>query len=85
MSLARRLKSAQPNSGNHGCRTCLWWLEIRPESRKSINEWISAGHSLMQLHEILSAPSDDPNEPALPVSLTGWRHHMKHHAERCRL
>ena len=83
MSLARRLKSVQPNSGNRGCRSCQWWQQIRPDSRKSINEWISANHSIMQLHEILSAPSDDPDEPPLDVSLTGWRHHMKHHKERC--
>lgn len=83
MSLATRLKSVQPNAGNHGCQTCQWWQLIRPESRKAINEWITAGQSHMQLHEILAAPSDDPAEPPLTVSLTAWRHHMKHHDERC--
>lgn len=83
MSLAHRLNAVQPNAGNHGCKSCQWWQQIRPESRASINEWIASGNSLMQLHEIITAASDDPAEPALEVSLTAWRHHMKHHGERC--
>ena len=84
MSLAQRLKSVQPNSGNRGCQSCIWLQKIRPESRKAIDEWITAGHSIMQLHEIVSSPSDDPAEPALGVSLSGWRNHLKHHDELSR-
>ena len=82
MSLAHRLKAVQPNSRNDGCQSCIWWKKIRPESRAAINEWLAAGHSIMQLHEIVAAPSDDdPDEPPLTVSLSGWRNHLKHHAE----
>lgn len=84
VSLANRLKSAHPNPTNAGCQSCKWWASIRPESRDSINAWLDAGHSQAQLYEILTGPSDDPKEPALSVSLTGWRHHMRHHAARCR-
>lgn len=84
MSIASRLKSAQPNRSNDGCQSCIWWGTISSESRKLIDEWIDNGYSQMQLHQILSAVDESSGEPPLEVSLSGWRFHLKHHAERCR-
>ena len=83
MSLAARLANAQPNRRNGGCQSCQWWTQISSESQKLINEWIDAGHSQAQLHDILAA-GDDGEDPPLPVSQSGWRFHLKHHDERCR-
>lgn len=83
-SISDRLRSVQPNRGDTSCTTCTWWLEIRPATRKLINEWIDAGNSIAQLHDILSAPNDDDDEPRLTNSLSGFKFHLKHHAERCR-
>lgn len=83
-SLSDRLKSAQPNPSNvGGCVTCQWWQTIGDETRALINEWLDAGHSIKQLYEILSAPSDG-DEPPLPISNTGFRMHLNHHDEKCR-
>lgn len=83
MSLAARLVNAQPNRRNSGCQSCKWWATISADSQKLINEWIDAGHSQAQLHDILTTP-DDGDDPPLMVSQSGWRFHLKHHAERCR-
>lgn len=83
MSLAERIENARPNRGNHGCESCKWWATISAESQKLINEWIAADHSQAQLHDIITA-SDGGDDPPLRVSLSGWRFHLKHHAELCR-
>lgn len=80
-SLSDRLKSVQPNKANrNACVTCAWIEKIKPETLTLINEWIDADNSQAQLHEILTQPSDDA--PPLKISLTGFRFHLKHHAER---
>ena len=84
MSLADRIRSAQPNAANAGCRTCHWWKTITPETQRLINEWLAAKYSVLQLYDILSTPGEDITEPLLPVSATGFRMHAKHHAEKCR-
>ena len=83
-SLSDRLRSAQPNRQNRGgCVTCLWWEEIKPDTRRLINEWLDNKHSVKQLHEILSAPTDGGELP-LPISITGFRLHLNHHDAKCR-
>ena len=82
-TISDRLKSAQRNTANTGCVTCQWWQEIGSETRNLINEWIDGGYSLKQLYRILSEPADG-DEPALPVSNTGFKLHMEHHNLRCR-
>lgn len=86
MSLAHRLKSAQPNVSNReGCRSCKWFLGQPEETRRLINEWLDSGSSLMQLYKILSTPDDTVDrDDLLPVSFSGFRNHLTHHAERCR-
>ena len=80
-SLTDRLQSAQPNKSNHKtCRTCAWLETVTPEVIALIADWLEAGHSNAQLHEILTTPSDDI-EP-LEISMTGFRLHLKHHFER---
>lgn len=83
-SLSDRLRSAQPNRQNRGgCVTCRWWEEIKPDTRRLINEWLDNEHSVKQLHEILSAPTES-DEPPLPISITGFRLHLNHHDAKCR-
>lgn len=83
-SLSDRLRTAQPNRQNRGgCVTCLWWEQIKPDTRRLINEWLDNKHSVKQLYEILSAPTSD-DEPALPISMTGFRLHLNHHDTKCR-
>lgn len=84
MSLAARIASTQPNKANDGCQSCHWWATVPTDTRTLINNWIDGGYSQMQLWEILTAPDPDSNEVPLAVSLSGWRFHLKHHAERCR-
>lgn len=83
--LAHRLKSVQQrNRANRGgCVTCQWWAEIPDETRTLINDWIDNGHSVKQLHEILTAPAD-PGEPQLTISISGFRFHLNHHDVKCR-
>jgi len=84
-SLSDRLKSVQPNPANKGgCVTCRFWAELKPATRQLVNDWIDNGHSIKQLHEILSTPSSDSTEPVLSISITGFRFHMAHHDEKCR-
>ena len=85
MSLAKRLKSAQAKVSNQGCQTCRWWKTQNNETKSLINEWIDAGRSSMQLHDILSSTDDgvDPSE-LLNVSYSAWQNHLKHHDEMCR-
>lgn len=85
-SLPDRLKSVQhPNAANKGgCVTCRWWQEITDESRQLINEWLDSDHSVKQLHEILTSPGSDDDEPRLDISITGFRLHLNHHNAKCR-
>lgn len=84
-TIADRLKSAQRNPANKGgCVTCKWWQTITDETRTLINEWIDNDHSIKQLYDILSSPSDDETEPSLEISMTGFRLHMNHHNQKCR-
>lgn len=86
MSLANRIKAAKKHTSNRGCQTCKWWQTISPETRKLINQWLEdPDNSRLQLYEILSkAGDDDPGEPLLKVSNSGFRFHLQHHDERCR-
>ena len=81
-SLSDRLRSAQPNKANRNlCATCQWLENVTPQTRELINEWLfDNDHSVSQLHDILTAPSDDA-EP-LVISLTGFRFHLRHHQQR---
>jgi len=64
--------------------TCRWWWQVGDDTRRLINEWIDQNHSIRQLHDILTEPSDDPDEPALDISITGFRLHLNHHDQKCR-
>ena len=84
-TISERLRTAQRNPANRGgCVTCKWWHTISDDTKKLIQEWIDQEYSVKQLYEILSAPSDDPKEPALSISITGFRLHMNHHNDKCR-
>lgn len=85
MSLADRIKNAQPNANrsNSGCHTCRWWKTTTKETQQLINEWLEAGHSKMELHSILSTPSDDvDSSELLPVTFSAWNNHVKNHREK---
>jgi hypothetical protein len=86
MSLAKRLKSAQTKVSNKGCQTCKWWGIQTAETRSLINDWLDAGRSSMQLHDILSSSDDDNADSAelLKVCYSAWQNHLKHHDETCR-
>ena len=80
-SLSDRLRSAQPNKANRNlCVTCAWLETVTPQTRTLINDWLDNDHSVSQLHDIITTPSEDI-EP-LVISLTGFRFHLKHHAQR---
>lgn len=85
-SLSERLGSAivsRPNNANRGgCVTCKWWRLIDEDDRKLVNEWLDAGYSGKQLHDILTDPDGDG--PVLEISLTGFRLHLNHHDAKCR-
>lgn len=86
-SLSERLETAivsRPNNANKGgCVTCKWWAQISDDDRRLVNEWLDAGYSGKQLHEILTGPVAD-GEPVLEISLTGFRLHLNHHDKKCR-
>ena len=87
MSLAKRLKSTQAKASNDGCQTCKWWKAQDSETKSLINDWLDAGRSTMQLHNILSTSIDDDDvDPAelLNVGYSAWWNHLKHHDEVCR-
>ncbi len=75
MSLADRIGNVEPNRGNHGCVTCDWVEALAPGDRAAIDEWIEARWSVNQLWEMCR---DDPDNP-LDISLSGFRHHVRHH------
>ena len=83
-SLSDRLKSAQPNRSSKVCKTCEFWAQLKPATKQLINDWLDNQYSITQLHDILSAPNDDPTEPRLNNSVSGFKFHLKHHDERCR-
>jgi hypothetical protein len=86
-SINDRLISARHNVANRGCRSCDWFLnDISDDTRKLINEWIDADHSIAQLHQIISATPDEDDHETIPLRVgdTGWRSHLRHHNERCR-
>lgn len=75
MSLANRLSEVTPSRGNHGCITCKYVEDLNLKDRLAFDQWIAEGLSLVQLWDIASS---DPEHPLL-VSVTGLRHHVKHH------
>lgn len=80
-SLSDRLKGAQPNKANRNlCVTCSWLESVTPQVRNLVSDWLANDHSVAQLHDILTSPSDDATP--LKISVTGFRFHLKHHAER---
>lgn len=80
-SLTDKLQSAQPNKANRNrCVTCEWLQGTTAQVRNLIHDWLDNDHSVQQLVDILTSPSDDV-EP-LKISITGFRFHLRHHAER---
>lgn len=73
MSLANRLSVVFPNHSNRGCRTCKWLDNLTAADRAAFDQWLADGHSLQQLYEICAA-----DNPPLDVSLTAFRHHLRH-------
>ena len=73
MSLAQRLASVQANRANLGCRTCEWLKTLSDADRKAWDEWLAEGKSGQQLYEVARAEG-------LDVSLTAFRHHVRHKA-----
>lgn len=74
MSLAKRLSLIVPSNSNRGCRTCTYLEQLSPADRSAFEQWIADGHSLSQLWEVCCT-----DDPPLDISITGFRHHMKHH------
>lgn len=75
MGLAERLATVSAQPSNSGCRTCHWLKSAAASDRAAFDDWIDAGHSLTQLWDICAT---DPDRP-LPISFTGFRHHIRHH------
>ena len=77
MALSDRLTTAIANRSNRGCVTCQWLDELPAADRDAFTAWISAGKSVLQLHELCVT---DPDHP-LPVSFTALRNHVRNHHE----
>ena len=75
MSLANRLSAVVPERSNRGCVTCKYVETLPPRDKAAWDEWIKEGRSLAQLWEIASSDTENP----LKVSITGLRHHIRHH------
>ena len=77
MSLAQRIaeRAATANRSNRGCVTCKWLTDLSAADRRAWDDWIAEDKSLTQLWDIATA---DPVNP-LRISITGLRHHVKHH------
>jgi hypothetical protein len=74
MSLSDRLSAVIPVRSNRGCITCLWLESLSPGDRAAYDAWMNSGKSLAQLWEVAATDPDNP----LKISLTGFRHHLKH-------
>lgn len=74
MSLAKRLSQVVPFQTNSGCRTCGWLKQLPAADRHAFDDWLVEGRSAAQLWEVCCS-DDNP----LQISLTGFRHHLKHH------
>lgn len=75
MSLADRLAKVEAKRSNRGCVTCQWVDALSAPDRRAWDAWIAEKNSMSQLWEIATS---DPVNP-LSVSMTGLRHHLKHH------
>lgn len=75
MSLANRLAEVVPTRSNRGCQTCHWLSTLTPQDNKAFSAWIDEKRSVAQLWDIATSETDNP----LKVSMTGLRHHVRHH------
>ena len=75
MALSDRLNSVTANRANRGCVTCRWLVELPDTDREAFKAWITAGKSVLQLHELCATDPDNP----LPVSFTALRNHLRNH------
>ena len=75
MSLANRLAAVVPTRSNKGCQTCAYLLTLKPQDLKAFESWIDEGRSVSQLWDIATSDHENP----LRVSITGLRHHVRHH------
>lgn len=75
MSLVKRLSAVQPIKANTGCETCQWLDSLPADDRDAINQWVSDGFSVAQLHDICVNYADNP----LPVTDSAFRNHLKRH------
>lgn len=71
MSLAQRLASVQANRANAGCRTCHWLETLTDTDRQAWHDWLADQKSAQQLYEVAVAEG-------LDISLTAFRHHLRH-------
>lgn len=72
MSLADRLADIKKTRTNKGCITCIFLTTLKPDDRRALDQWIKAGWSLTQLWEACCVDG-------LDISITGFRHHVRHH------
>jgi hypothetical protein len=75
VSIAKRLAAVIAVRSNTGCATCEWLSTLPTEDRAAIEQWVTDGMSVAQLHEILSSEANNP----LPVSDSAFRNHLKRH------
>jgi hypothetical protein len=78
MSLTQRLQAVIPERSNRGCVTCQYLDDMSDADRRAFDDWVAGGYSHSQLWEICISDPDSP----LTISITGFRHHMKHHQPR---
>lgn len=72
MSLSDKLSTAVPIRTNAGCITCAYLDALPAADREAFDQWVTGGHSQTQLWEVCC-------EEGLDISISGFRHHMKHH------
>jgi hypothetical protein len=75
MSLAHRLAAVVPTRSNRGCQTCAYLTTLTPQDLRAFKAWIDESRSIAQLWDIATSDTDNP----LRVSITGLRHHVRHH------
>lgn len=78
MSLSSKIANSSPRRQNRGCETCKWLARLTAEDQQSVQDWLDAGWSMRQLHEICASDEDDP----LPVTLTAFKNHLRDCAKK---
>lgn len=74
MSLVDRLASIEDRRKTRlGCETCRWLGRRTEDELQAIDEWLTEGYSLRQLHLVLTTEENDP----YPLSESAFKNHLR--------